>query len=94
MNRVQLTFSLHDDLDISTPSAETAGAWLTFGFHENLDDALVIAVEAMIKRMCRQFELSRTEALALASIVVDVRVTQVVNGVQGVHASLPHDAVR
>ena len=34
------------------------------------------------------------EALALASVVVDLRVTQVVNGAQGVHAVLAHDAIR
>jgi hypothetical protein len=30
----------------------------------------------------------------LASIVVDLRVTQLVNGVLGVHARLAHDALR
>ena len=43
------------------------------GFHEDLDEALVIA---------------------LASVTVDFRVTQVVNGVRGVHAVLPHGAIR
>ncbi len=38
--------------------------------------------------------VSRKETLALASVVVDLRVTQVVNGVCGVHAVLPHGAVR
>jgi len=32
------------------------------------------------------------DALALASVVVDLRVTQLVNGVRGVHAVLRHDA--
>jgi acetamidase/formamidase len=36
--------------------------------------------------------LERREALALASVVVDLRVTQVVNGVVGEHAVLPRDA--
>jgi acetamidase/formamidase len=27
-------------------------------------------------------------------VVVDLRVTQIVNGVKGVHAVLPHDAIR
>ena len=36
----------------------------------------------------------RRDALALASAVVDLRVTQLVNGVRGVHAVLAHDAVR
>nr|MDQ6920557.1 acetamidase [Candidatus Dormibacteraeota bacterium] len=37
--------------------------------------------------------LSRPEALALASVVVDLRVTQICNGVRGVHAILPTGAV-
>ena len=37
--------------------------------------------------------LGRAEALALASVVVDMRVTQIVNGVRGVHAVLPYGAL-
>lgn len=37
--------------------------------------------------------LGRGEALALASAVVDLRVTQIVNGVRGIHAVLPHGAI-
>jgi acetamidase/formamidase len=37
--------------------------------------------------------LERRDALALASVVVDLRVTQVVNGVVGVHAVLPDAAI-
>jgi acetamidase/formamidase len=88
MDRVQLTFSLHEDMDLRTPAAATSDAWITFGFHEDLDQAMVPAVEAMLEKMCDQFELSKPEALALAGVVVDVRVTQVVNGVLGVHAVL------
>ena len=48
----------------------------------------------MLELMGREHGLERTDALALASLVVDLRVTQVVNGVRGVHAMLAHDAVR
>ena len=44
--------------------------------------------------MVRRFGLSRKDTLALASPVVDLRVTQLVNGVRGVHAMLPHGAIR
>jgi acetamidase/formamidase len=43
--------------------------------------------------MQREHHLARTSALALASLLVDLRVTQVVNGVRGVHAVLPHAAI-
>ena len=48
----------------------------------------------MLDLMGREHGLDRSDALALASVVVDVRVTQLVNGVLGVHAVLPHDAFR
>ena len=64
-------------------------AWITFGFDEDLDEALSVeAINGMLDLMGRELGLERKEALALASIVVDLRVTQVVNGVRGVHARL------
>ena len=42
----------------------------------------------MLELMGREHGLERREALALASVVVDLRVTQLVNGVRGVHARL------
>ena len=44
--------------------------------------------------MEREHGLGLEEALALASVVVDLRVTQVVNGSLGVHAVLRDDAWR
>ena len=44
--------------------------------------------------MERELGLERRDALALASVVADLRVTQVVNGVLGVHAVLRDDAIR
>jgi acetamidase/formamidase len=43
--------------------------------------------------MRRELGLERRDALALASVVVDLRITQVVNGVLGVHAVLPDGAI-
>ena len=43
--------------------------------------------------MERELGVSRTDALALASVVVDLRVTQVVNRVLGVHAVLRDDVL-
>ena len=40
------------------------------------------------------YGVSRPDALALASVAVNLRVTQVVNGIQGVHALLPPGAIR
>jgi acetamidase/formamidase len=40
-----------------------------------------------------RYGFTAKEALSPASPVVNLRVTQVVNGVRGVHATLPHGAV-
>jgi len=92
--RAELTLGIRDDLELTTPMAWTPEAWLTFGFDEDLDEAAAIAIDAMLWLMGRERGLERSEALALASLVVDLRITQMVNGVRGVHARLVHDALR
>ncbi len=94
LERAELTLSVRDDLPLTTPVAWTSAAWLTFGFDEDLDEAAAIATDAMLDLMGREHDLERRDALALASLVVDLRVTQIVNRVKGVHAVLSHDAVR
>jgi acetamidase/formamidase len=94
LDRLELTFEVKDEPSLDTPEAWTPDAWLTFGFDEDLDRAASIATDAMLKLMVREHGIERRDALALASVVVDLRVTQIVNGVRGVHALLPHDAIR
>ena len=48
----------------------------------------------MITRLQSRLELDRAQAAALASVAVDLRVTQVVNQAMGVHALLPGDRLR
>ena len=94
LERGELTLSLRDDLELSAPVAWTPEAWLTLGFDEDLEEAAAIAVDGMLELMGREHGLGRADALALASLAVDLRITQMVNGVQGVHAVLRHDAIR
>ena len=93
MERAQLTVSLAA-FELENPVARIDSAWLTFGFDEDLDEAAAQAVDGMLELMGRELGLERRDALALASVVVDLRVTQVVNGVQGVHAVLRDGAIR
>ncbi len=79
---------------LANPIAWTPEAWLTFGFDEDLDEAAAQAIDGMLDLMAREHALERRDALALASVVVDLRVTQMVNGARGVHARLAHDALR
>lgn len=94
MERVDLTFFLRDDLHLATPRANTPAGWLTLGFHDDLHEATFIALNAMLDFLCQQYSLKRPEALALASSTIDLRITQIVNSVYGVHAVLAHGAIR
>jgi acetamidase/formamidase len=93
LERATLTLDL-DDRDLRSPIARTAASWLAFGFDEDLDAAAEEAMETMLGLMERELGVPRKEALALASVAVDLRVTQVVNQVKGVHAMLRDDAIR
>ncbi|HEX4678484.1 MAG TPA: acetamidase/formamidase family protein [Gaiellaceae bacterium] len=88
----QVTLEVRDDPPHEWPYARIPGAWLTFGFDEHLGRAAKIAVDGMVELMGRKHGLSADDALALASVVVDLRVTQVVNESLGVHAVLRDDA--
>ena len=92
--RAQLTLDLRDDLVLEWPIARTAGAWLTFGFDTDLGRAASIATDGMLDLMGRELGVTGGDARVLASVGVDLHVTQVVNGVLGVHAELRDDAFR
>lgn len=89
----ELTFTLRPDLKLTTPRANTPAGWLTLGFGATLEDATMPALSAMLDLLVELHGLNRDDALALASLVVDLRVTQIVNGTMGVHALLPHGAL-
>ena len=88
-----MTLSLRDDLPLEWPCARIDGAWVALGFDEELGLAAGFAVGGILGVMERELGLTGADAMALASVVVDLRVTQVVNGVQGVHAVLRDDAL-
>jgi acetamidase/formamidase len=94
IERAVLTLALRDDLALRAPVARTADSWIAFGFDEDLDDAVAHALDSMLDLMHRELGLERRDALALASVAVDLRVTQVVNGVKGAHAVLRDGAIR
>jgi acetamidase/formamidase len=88
LEHAQVTFELGDVVELRSPVARTADAWLTFGFDEDLDAAAEHCTATMLDLMERELGLSRHEALAVASVAVDLHVTQIVNEAKGVHAIL------
>jgi acetamidase/formamidase len=94
MELVDVTVRVIEDLRLSNPRAYTPAGWITFGFHEDLNEATIQALDGMLGLLQELYGLSRVEAMALGSAVVDLRITQIVNGVKGVHACLPHGTIR
>lgn len=94
MERVALRFELLPELQITTPRARTAEGWLVFGFDPDLNQAALLALQAMVDLIADQYAADRATALGLASVVVDLRITQIVNQTKGVHAVLPHSAIK
>ena len=74
---------------LAWPRAETPTHWITLGLHENLEEAMKMAIRECIKFLSEEKGLTRVDAYALASIAVDFEVTQVVDGVKGIHAMIP-----
>ena len=87
VDRAQLTFDL-SELELRSPIARVGDTWLAFGFDEDLDLAAEEAIGTMLDLMEREHGFDRSYAIALGSVAVDLRVTQIVNGVKGVHAVL------
>jgi acetamidase/formamidase len=92
--QARLTLDVDEELSIEWPLARIRGAWLTFGMDEHLGRAAKIAVDGMVTLMGREFGVTGGDAMVLASVGVDLHVTQVVNETMGVHAVLRDDAFR
>lgn len=94
MERVSLTFFLRDDIHLTTPRAQTPAGWVTLGSNSDMHEASLIALGAMLDLLEEYYHLPRSEALAFASLAVDLHISQIVNGgVFGVHALLPYGAI-
>ena len=79
------------DLKTDWPWAETRTHWIFMGYDEDLNQAMRIAVQQTVHWLATQqiVPMTHEEAYALASIVGDCRVTQVVDIRKGVHCMVP-----
>jgi len=93
LEHAQLTIDVIDR-ELRSPIARIPNAWVAFGFDEDLDLAAEHAMATMLDLMEQELGVERDHALALASVAVDLHVTQIVNGVKGVHAVLANGAIR
>ena len=89
----EVSVSVSTDRPLGTVHAETPAGRITFGFDADLNVATGDALDAMVVWMQQIHSVDKATALALASTVVDLRVTQVANQTWGVHALLPTGAL-
>jgi acetamidase/formamidase len=82
-------FTVRKNMKLRWPRAESPTHIITMGLHESLDEAARRATREMIEYLTTERGLSRDDAYMLTSAAADLHVTQVVDGVKGVHAMLP-----
>lgn len=90
----QIEVRLHKGRRLKWPRAETPTHYIAMGLHEDLDEANRLAVREMIDFLVETRQLSRDDAYMLCSLSADLHVTQSVDGVKGVHATLAKSLFR
>jgi acetamidase/formamidase len=88
-----VTLDIVTEVPVPGLHATTPSGRITFGFDADLNAAMAHALTAMVTWMQNLYDLDRGTATALASLVVDLRITQVANETWGVHAVLAHGAI-
>jgi acetamidase/formamidase len=84
-------FIVHKNRRLKWPMAETPTHYITMGLHEDLDVAAKMAVKNMIEFLAETKGINAEHGYMLASLAVDLRVTQIVDGVKGIHAMIAKD---
>ena len=85
----ELQFIVRKDMELVWPRAETPTHIITMGTDRNLTTATKIAIREMLRYLTTEKGLPIEDAYPLLSIVVDLNITQLVDGRKGVHAMLP-----
>ncbi len=82
-------FVVHKDMHLLWPRAETPTAYIAMGFSPDLQKATEMALHNMLGFLETEKGLDCDQAYQLASIAVDLDITQLVDTNVGVHAILP-----
>lgn len=85
---VTLRLSVVRDLPVEAPTLLVGDRWYTHGFGDDLDAAMRMAAEQMLKLLVDQGGYTMDEAYSLASVAIDLGITQVVDGTVGCHAGV------
>ncbi|MEM1333593.1 MAG: acetamidase/formamidase family protein [Actinomycetota bacterium] len=88
---VTLRLSIADGVSTTSPLCVADGRWYTHGFGdgvEALHEAMAMSADLMLQLLVDRGGFTVDEAYSLASVAVDLGVTQVVDGTVGCHASV------
>jgi acetamidase/formamidase len=84
-----LQFVVRKDMKLKWPRAETPTHHVVMGLDKDLTEAMRLATREAIEFLTTEKKLSPDDAYMLSSVAVDFRVTQVVDGVKGIHGMIP-----
>jgi acetamidase/formamidase len=85
----KLKFTIRRDMRLEGPFIEKPDALLFLAFAKTLDEAAANATRQALRHLETVRGLSPDDACMLAGFVLDLRITQVVDPLVGVHAVLP-----
>jgi acetamidase/formamidase len=83
-----IRIGLLKNAQLEWPWIETPEHLISLGFHEDLDEAALIALRSMIKLIGDRTTLAAADAYMLCSLAADFHVSQMVNVRKGIHATL------
>jgi acetamidase/formamidase len=85
---VDLRLSIGVGPTVDAPLLKTATHWFTHGFGDDLEAAMRMAADQALRLIVDRGGFTVDEAYSLASVAVDLGVTQVVDGTVGCHAAV------
>jgi acetamidase/formamidase len=86
-----LQLVVRKDLHLNWARAETPTHFITMGLDPDLDEAAKMAIREMVAFLVERFKFTPVEAYMFSSMAVDLKVSQVVDGVKGIHAMVAKD---
>lgn len=90
---ILLSFDILKEKSVSWPVLETQNSYAFLTCGDSLDEASALAVEAAVEALMREYDWSFENAYMFASLVVDLKVNQVVDPKKGVRAVIPKQLI-
>jgi amidase len=90
---ILLSFDILKGKSMTWPVLETQDSYALLVCGDSLDEASGLAAEAAVGALIREYDWSFEKAYMFASLVVDLRVNQVVDPKKGVRAVIPKEFI-